>query len=223
MSDIKSAFEIAMEKVEKLGEATEEERLEWKYVPQGEELAARYLKEKLNLLAELNNYEENTRKHIIKGAAEILTRNIDLPKNDFAKNTNRKAMEGLKFLKSDKAGVENVLVDTAVLDLPSVSINAETVRLIKSELGLPTGYAPANAIYGWQFVKKFGDAARCGAIASLMTNCADAGSDFILFGPVKFAKCVVPSIAMITGMNSYYRKRILRKDISEKNPLKQIF
>ena len=33
MADIKSAREIAMEKIEKLGEATEEERLKWKYVP----------------------------------------------------------------------------------------------------------------------------------------------------------------------------------------------
>ena len=44
MGEIKSALEIAMEKIEKLGEPTEEERLKWKYVPQGEELAARYLK-----------------------------------------------------------------------------------------------------------------------------------------------------------------------------------
>ena len=41
MSDIKSAHEIAMEKVEKLGEVTDEERLKWKYVPEGEKLASR--------------------------------------------------------------------------------------------------------------------------------------------------------------------------------------
>jgi hypothetical protein len=45
MDDIKSAREIAMEKVEKLSEATDEERLEWKYVPEGEKLAAKYLKQ----------------------------------------------------------------------------------------------------------------------------------------------------------------------------------
>ena len=35
MGDIKSAFELAMEKIEKIGEVTEEERLRWKYVPEG--------------------------------------------------------------------------------------------------------------------------------------------------------------------------------------------
>lgn len=123
----------------------------------------------------------------------------------------------------NKANIENLLVDTAVLDLPSVCINTETTQLVKNELGLPTGFAPSNAVYGWNFIKKYGDNARCGAISSLMTYCADAGSDFILFGPVKFAKCVVPSIAMISGINSYYRKRILRKSISDKTPLKLIF
>jgi hypothetical protein len=36
MSDIKSAREIAMEKAASIGEATAEERLEWKYLPEGE-------------------------------------------------------------------------------------------------------------------------------------------------------------------------------------------
>ncbi|MHA1490426.1 MAG: hypothetical protein ACTSRI_12325 [Promethearchaeota archaeon] len=124
---------------------------------------------------------------------------------------------------AQKANIENIIVDTAVLDLPSISINVETTRLVKNKLGLPTGFAPANAIYGWNFVKKYGESSRCGAIASLMAYCADAGSDFILFGPIKFAKCVVPSIALICGINSYYRKRILRKNISELTPLKKIF
>ncbi len=108
MGDIKSALEIAMEKVEKLGEATEEERLKWKYAPQGEQLAARYLKEDCNLVAELSQYQENVRKYIMEGAANIIIRNIGLPKNDAAKGNNRRAMDGLKTLKSDKASVENV-------------------------------------------------------------------------------------------------------------------
>ena len=123
--------------------------------------------------------------------------------------------------KTEKAGINNILVDTAVLDLPSIAINVETARLVKSELGLPSGFAPANAIYGWNFVKKYGKSSRCGAIASLMTY--STGSDFILFGPVKYAKCVVPSLSLICAINSYYRKRILRKKISDETPLKKIF
>ena len=108
MGDIKSALEIAMEKVEKLEQATEEERLKWKYVPEGEKLAAGYLKEDYNLAIELGKYEEKVRRYIIEGAGDILIRNINLPKDDLAKKSNRRAMEGLKSLKSDKVAVENV-------------------------------------------------------------------------------------------------------------------
>ena len=108
MGDIKSAYEIAMEKVEKLGEATEEERLKWKYIPEGEKLAARYLKEGCNLVVELSRYEENVKKYIIDGAGDILVRNITLPKDDLAERSNRQVLDGLKNLKSDKVRVENI-------------------------------------------------------------------------------------------------------------------
>jgi len=108
MGDIKSAHEIAMEKIEKLGEATDEERLKWKYVPEGEKLVARYLQQDCNLATELSQYEEAARKYVIEGAGDILVRNINLPGNDLARRNNKRAMDGLKGLKNDKVAVENV-------------------------------------------------------------------------------------------------------------------
>ena len=108
MGDIRSAIEIAMERAEGLGKATDEERLKWEYVPEGERLAARYLKQDCNLVAELSQYEAKIKKYVIQGAADILIRNINLPKNNLAKRTNKKAMDGLKIVKGDKASVENV-------------------------------------------------------------------------------------------------------------------
>ncbi|MDD5081882.1 MAG: hypothetical protein PHU08_00770 [Dehalococcoidales bacterium] len=108
MGDIKSAFELAMEKTRELGQITDEERLSWKYIPEGEKLAAKYLKEDTNLVAELNHYEETARKYVVRGATDIMARHITLPRDDFAKKNNKRAMEGLKVLKSDKIAVENV-------------------------------------------------------------------------------------------------------------------
>ena len=106
--EIKSALEIAMEKVEKLGVVTEDERRKWKYVPEGEKLAVRYLKQELNLVAELGKYEADAIRYVCEGAGDILTRNIGLPYNDLARKNNKRAMDGLKVLKSDKVSVENV-------------------------------------------------------------------------------------------------------------------
>ena len=108
MGEIKSASEIAREKVEQLGEVTEEERLKWKYVPEGEKMAARYIKGDYNLATELDRYGTEARKYVAEGASDILIRNIGLPKNDIARRNNKRAMEGLKIVKNDKVAVENV-------------------------------------------------------------------------------------------------------------------
>jgi hypothetical protein len=109
MGDIKSAAEIAREKLAKMEAPTDTERLKWKYGPEGEKLAARYLKEDtLNLASEVKKFEDKARPFIAVTICDILLRNISMPKNDIAKKTNKKAMDGLKELKKDKSAVENV-------------------------------------------------------------------------------------------------------------------
>jgi hypothetical protein len=108
MGIIKTAAEIAKEKLEKIGEPTEAERLKWKYGPEGEKLAALYLREDVNLASELGKFEEKARKIIVASVNEILLRNISLPRNEATRKTNKKAMDGLKVLKSNKTAVENV-------------------------------------------------------------------------------------------------------------------
>jgi hypothetical protein len=109
MGDIKRAAEIDREKLAKIEAPTEEERLKWKYGPEGEKLAARYLREDtVNLSAEVKKFDEKARKVVAVSINDILLRNIGLPKNDAVRKTNKKAMDGLKTLKNDKSAVENV-------------------------------------------------------------------------------------------------------------------
>ena len=82
MGEIKSAAEIAKEKIAKLGEITEEERLRWKYLPEGEKLAARYLNSDCNLNTEIGKFDEKARILVVTGISDILLRNIGLPKNE---------------------------------------------------------------------------------------------------------------------------------------------
>lgn len=108
MGELKSAFDIAMERAEKLGEASPEEIRKRDLVPKGERLAARYLKGQCDLIVELSKYDDEARGYIAESVKAVLLRNLDVPKNDVAKRTNRRAMEGIKSLKQDKGGVENV-------------------------------------------------------------------------------------------------------------------
>ena len=103
--------------------------------------------------------------------------------------------EGL--LKATKeAGIENILIDVAVLDVPSIGLAMEAVPLVKEALGLPTGAAPLNAVLEWKRAKELGEYAKkvCQAASASIMQCA--GADFVLYGPIEKAGLVFPAVAM---------------------------
>ncbi len=106
--EIKSAREIAREKIDDLGEVTEEERLRWKYIPEGEMLANKYLNKGCDLTEELKRYEEKAKTYLNEGAESVLMAGIGLPQNEQSESRNKRAMDGLKSIKKDKAAVEEV-------------------------------------------------------------------------------------------------------------------
>ncbi|MCD6453336.1 MAG: hypothetical protein J7K77_03525 [Dehalococcoidales bacterium] len=108
MDEIKSARQIAMEKLEGLGEVSNDERLKWKYTPEGKKLAARYIRGGKNLASELSQYDQNAQSYVREGVAQVLISNITLPNSDLAKRTNKRAMDGLRVLKNNQASIGNV-------------------------------------------------------------------------------------------------------------------
>ena len=111
MSEMKSAWEKAMEKVEKLGKLSEEELKQLEYQPAGNKLAAKYLQETdYDLDAELAKYKgTGIRKYIIKGAQEIFLHGIFLPKNEHDMQTIKRAMAGTRLLKENKNSINTIL------------------------------------------------------------------------------------------------------------------
>jgi hypothetical protein len=105
--DMKSAYDRAMERIKDLEEPSKEEVLTWKYVPEGQKLAVRFLKEEFNLASEMGKFKDEERRYVAKGAEDVLLRNIFLPVHDIAKKNNKKAMDAIKAIKKDKTAVEN--------------------------------------------------------------------------------------------------------------------
>ncbi|MFA5316787.1 MAG: hypothetical protein WC369_05130, partial [Dehalococcoidales bacterium] len=62
-----------------------------------------------NLVARLSQYPQAGRGYVAEGAQSVLAMNIQLPKSEQDTKQNKLAMDGLKELKNDKAGVENVI------------------------------------------------------------------------------------------------------------------
>ena len=108
MSDMKSAYEKAMERVEKMGKATPQELRRMEYVPKGNVLAAKYISEGRDFQADLEQHESELRGYLIEGLEATLLRNVALPQNEAGKRTSARALQGMLLLKKDKARVESV-------------------------------------------------------------------------------------------------------------------
>lgn len=106
--NIKSAFEKAKEKIDKLPTPTKEERLAWKGVPEGNRLAAKFLRGEGNLATALQKSDPDVRPYVLKGMMEVLVANIQLPKNEAARSTLNKALDGVRVLFPKKANVQDI-------------------------------------------------------------------------------------------------------------------
>lgn len=103
MSEMKSAFERAWERASRL-EVKDEKIAELQYFPEGERLAAQFIKEDdFDLLAALDRLSGEARKYALKGALQVLLSNINLPRTERHRQDTKRALEGLKKIKRDKS------------------------------------------------------------------------------------------------------------------------
>ena len=104
MDRIKSALEKAMERAEQMEAPTEEERLEWKWAPEGAKLATAFLDSKMELAAEVAKVQQPARRFLLKGIADVLLENLRLPRSEHAFQTNERILEALKQLSQGPMG-----------------------------------------------------------------------------------------------------------------------
>ncbi len=99
--------------------------------------------------------------------------------------------------KARAAGVENLLVDTGVIDLPSVGLVRELMGQVK-QMGCFCGAAPHNALGTWGgLASKLGAAFKPAATAVLNALPIAWGGDFVIYGPLSLAPTVFPAVAMV--------------------------
>lgn len=95
-------------------------------------------------------------------------------------------------------GITKPLIDTCVLDLPTLGQALRAMFELKDEIGFPVGCGAHNAVALWRGLKtKMGEQAIKPCLASVNATSAAVGADFILYGPIKDAQVVFPAVAMV--------------------------
>jgi tetrahydromethanopterin S-methyltransferase subunit H len=121
-----------------------------------------------------------------------------------------------------KAGITQPLIDTAIIDIPSLGLASKALFDLKNELGLPVGCGPHNAIGTWQGLKtKMGFQARYPCVASANALPVIFGADFILYGPIEYANFIFPAVALIDAALAQLRIE-LKKPVSKTHPIFKI-
>jgi len=101
-------------------------------------------------------------------------------------------------------GVEKPLLDTFVMDIPSLGIAFRALIDLKAKFGFPAGCGPHNAIGLWKGLrKKMGVRTVRPVVASVNAFAAAAGADFILYGPIEAANIVFPAVAMVDAAYAF--------------------
>lgn len=124
---------------------------------------------------------------------------------------------------AERAGVENILIDPGVLDIPSVSWAARTIYEVKEEFGFPAGCAPANALFMWEKVRLRGITAFQAAAVAVYSLTQFHGADFIFYGPMRFAPWIYPACATVDAMLAYGGRFSGVRPATNNHPLFKIF
>jgi tetrahydromethanopterin S-methyltransferase subunit H len=100
--------------------------------------------------------------------------------------------------RAQAAGVSNIMIDTGVIDIPTLGLACKANQLLKDKYGFPVGCGAHNAINTWRgLVPKFGKVAKKPAMVGSILMPVSLGADFVMYGPIKHAPLVYPSVAMI--------------------------
>jgi len=118
---------------------------------------------------------------------------------EFTTNGRIKALRELIKIAS-QGGIDKPLLDTCVLDVPSLGSACRALFTVKDEIGLPAGCGAHNAVSLWRGLKKkFDERAVKPSLASACVVAVSVGADFVLYGPVEDAPYVFPPIAMVNA------------------------
>ena len=141
MDELKSARELAMERIAKMTAARQTDpaaKLRWEYEPKGQEIAARFLnndKEKLDLISELASINNDEGSKVAKRAmADVFINNVALVDNLHERRQVERALTGLREITEDKDAFDAINSDLMDLYQHNATEGNEQRKQLKEAL-----------------------------------------------------------------------------------------
>ena len=104
---------------------------------------------------------------------------------------------------AQRAGLENLLIDTGIMDIPSIGWATQAIWHIKDALGYPCGCAPSNALYIWTKLRERGSPPFEATASVVFGLPVSWRADFIFYGPTRNASWFYPACAAMDSMLGY--------------------
>ncbi|MCQ5376798.1 MAG: hypothetical protein NO516_01975 [Candidatus Methanomethylicia archaeon] len=130
-----------------------------------------------------------------------------------------KLLKGSLLAKCEDAGIARAAVDVGIMDFTSAYLALETIKMVKSVLGLAAGCAPSNAAYQPLVCKKITRKSARAINVALNTMMQGAGADFILYGPLKAATYLFEATAIVEAIKAYGSRLAGNKISDKRHPL----
>ncbi len=100
----------------------------------------------------------------------------------------------------EKGNFDSIIIDTSVMNLPTISLSLVANHLIKKEFGLPVGFAPSNGTYMWRKSATVENRSNFPAIDAGVHAISAMASDFLFYGPMTGTSRVFPAVAAASSM-----------------------
>lgn len=123
---------------------------------------------------------------------------------------------------AERAGVQNVIIDVGVLDIPSVGWAAQTIREVKERFGFPSGCASTNAVYTCKFLKEAGSPSLEAAAAAIFTLPQTVGASYVFYGPIRNAPWAYAACGIMDVMLAYNGRNLGYAIECDTHPLHRI-
>jgi len=124
---------------------------------------------------------------------------------------------------AEEAGIENTMVDPAVIDIPDAGFAAKAIYEIKDRYGIPAGCSPHNEVVRWEMADPMSDDSRQLRQAVANASIIFMGADFNLYGTIHSAPEMYEVVSMADAYVGYGAQMGERRRPSSDHPLFSIF